>query len=163
VTTLAPEAQIAPARGEHELAAVARLFREYQVALGVDLCFQGFEREVSELPGEYGPPRGDILLARVGRVMAGVVALRPLDLAGGEIAEMKRLYVRPAFRGRRLGRLLAESCIEAARRIGYRHMRLDTLARLTAANSLYRTLGFTPISPYNDNPLADVLYYECPL
>jgi GNAT superfamily N-acetyltransferase len=151
--------EIAPARGE-ELATVARLFREYQLALGVDLCFQNFDREVSELPGCYSPPRGEILLACVGRLAAGVVALRPLGPEIENMAEMKRLYVRPAFRGHQLGRRLAEACLTEARRIGYHRLRLDTLGRMTEANALYRALGFTPIARYYDNPLPDVLYFE---
>ncbi len=153
--------EIAPARGRDDLDAVSRLFREYQLGLGVDLCFQGFADELATLPGAYGPPRGEILMARLGRIVAGVVALRPL----GEQAtsEMKRLYVRPAFRRDRLGRQLAESILAEARRIGYRRMRLDTLGRMVEANALYRALGFRPIPAYNDNPLPDVLFYEIDL
>ncbi len=154
---------IVPARGRDDLDAVSRLFREYQLALGVDLCFQGFEDELATLPGAYGPPRGEILMARLGRVVAGVVALRPLGDGQDSTSEMKRLYVRPAFRRDRLGRQLAESILAEARRIGYRRMRLDTLGRMIEANALYRRLGFRPIPAYNDNPLPDVLFYEIDL
>jgi putative acetyltransferase len=153
---------IAPARGD-DIATVARLFREYQISLGVDLCFQGFEEELTTLPGHYAPPRGEILIAHTGRVAAGVIGLRPL--AGDEDAacEMKRLYVRPAFRAAKLGRRLAEAVLAEARRIGYRRMVLDTLQEMAAAQALYRSLGFVEIPAYYENPLPGVRYFECKL
>jgi GNAT superfamily N-acetyltransferase len=174
---------ITPARGEDDLAAVARLFREYQISIGVDLCFQGFEEELATLPGLYGPPRGEILMARAGRATAGVVALRPLPNYGGprmtcggaglgaagedsppaSVCEMKRLYVRPAFRAARLGRRLSERVIDEARRLGYRRLVLDTLKDMTAAHALYRALGFTEIDAYYDNPLPGVRYFALAL
>lgn len=166
---------ISPARGEDNLAAVARLFREYQISIGVDLCFQGFEEELATLPGLYGPPRGEILVARAGRAAAGVVALRPLPkyeaqgsscggtgataLSDDGVCEMKRLYVRPAFRAAKLGRRLAERILAEARRLGYRRIVLDTLQDMTAAQTLYRTLGFAEIEPYYANPLPGVRYF----
>ena len=152
------------------MAAVARLFREYQISIGVDLCFQGFEEELATLPGLYGPPRGEILMARAGRAAAGIVALRPLpeygaaggrDGAPGEagVCEMKRLYVRPAFRAAKLGRRLAERVVGEARRLGYRRIVLDTLHDMTAAQALYRALGFAEIEAYYKNPLPGVRYF----
>ncbi len=151
------------------MAAVARLFREYQVSIGVDLCFQGFEEELATLPGHYGPPRGEILMARAGRAAAGVVALRPLlKFDGGGASddgacEMKRLYVRPAFRAAKLGRRLAERVLAEARRLGYRRIVLDTLKDMTAAQALYRTLGFDEIQAYYKNPLPGVRYFALTL
>jgi ribosomal protein S18 acetylase RimI-like enzyme len=161
--TSAELAQIAPAIEGDDLASVARLFREYQIGLGVDLCFQGFDEEIATLPGDYAPPLGTILLARAGRLAAGTVALRPLGAGPGDgpgLCEMKRLYVRPAFRGLKLGRRLAEAALAEARRIGYRALRLDTLATMTEAHALYERLGFRRIEAYNDNPLPDTRYYE---
>ncbi|HYD29887.1 MAG TPA: GNAT family N-acetyltransferase [Azospirillaceae bacterium] len=145
------------ASGEEDIAHVRALFGEYAQSLGFSLCFQGFDQELASLPGGYGPPRGRLLLARVGGRVAGCVALRPLD---GPACEMKRLYVRPKFRGMKLGRRLAEAIIDAARDLGYTRMRLDTLARLHEACALYEALGFVEIPAYNHTPLADVRHFE---
>lgn len=145
--------------------AARTLFREYAQHLGEDLCFQGFDEELKTLPGKYAPPRGALLLAVEGEAVAGCVALRPLDgtSAGEGVCEMKRLFVRDAYRGRGLGRRLAEEIIAEAQSRGYRRLVLDTLDRLAAATSLYRALGFDQIPAYYHNPLADVTYWALEL
>jgi ribosomal protein S18 acetylase RimI-like enzyme len=141
-----------------ELVGEARaLFLEYAASLDFDLCFQDFDRELAALPGAYGPPAGCLLVAVVDGGTAGCVALRPI---GEGISEMKRLYVRPAFRGGGLGRALALASIEAARRIGYARMRLDTVPVMQAAIGLYARLGFTVIDPYCVNPVPGAMFME---
>lgn len=139
------------------IATARELFSEYQRAIGVDLCFQGFQAELESLPGAYAPPRGRLLLAWVDGEVAGCGALRPL---GGDAAEMKRMWVRPAFRGRGLGRAVAEALLQAARAEGYARVRLDTLPVMTEARALYRSLGFVQVPPYNDNPLPGAIHME---
>jgi putative acetyltransferase len=124
------------------------LFLEYAQSLEFSLCFQYFDTEVASLPGGYAPPSGCLFLAKVGDHAAGCVGVRPLDEAR---CEMKRLYVRPAYRGTGLGRRLAEAAVDAARRIGYRTMLLDTLPQMRTARALYSSLGFTSCTPYYDN------------
>ncbi|HEX2433265.1 MAG TPA: GNAT family N-acetyltransferase [Gaiellaceae bacterium] len=135
---------------------VRALFEEYAAALGVDLGFQDFERELAGLPGEYVPPGGRLLLA-LGPEPAGCVALRPF---APSVCEMKRLYVRPAHRGSGLGRLLAEAIVDAGRDAGYERMRLDTLPSMAAARGLYRSLGFVEIEAYRHNPIHGTTYFE---
>ena len=140
------------------------LFREYAGSLGVDLCFQNFERELAELPGEYAAPGGVLLLATVGGEPAGCVALRPLtDVDYANACEMKRLYVRPAYRGRGLGRALAQSLMDHATRAGYAVMLLDTLDDMEAAREMYASLGFEEIPPYYFNPIAGAHYLKVQL
>ena|SRR5438876_4424673 len=151
---------IIPAATPPQMEQVRRLFREYAEATGACECFQGFAHEVAGLPGPYAPPTGQLLLARADTQPAGCVALRRIDVG---FCEMKRLYVRPEFRGRSLGRELDESILCEARRIGYHAMRLDTLSSMTAARALYLSLGFQIIPRYNDNPSPDALYFELAL
>jgi len=141
--------------GPHDIETIRSLFLEYQKELGVSLCFQGFDRELATLPGAYAPPRGALLLLKAGTAVAGCVGLRPLD---GERGEMKRLYIRPEFRGQGGGRKLAEAVISAARRAGYATLCLDTLPEMTEAQALYGSLGFRDIPAYYANPLAGVRY-----
>jgi putative acetyltransferase len=134
-----------------------RLFRAYQQDLGLDLEFQDFSRELASLPGEYGPPHGTLLLAETASRRIGCVALRRLE---AKICEMKRLYVLPGYHGRGIGRRLVEAIIGGGRSLGYSRMRLDTIAAMEAAISLYRSIGFQPIAPYRSNPLESPAFYE---
>jgi putative acetyltransferase len=140
-----------------DLATARALFEEYQASLGFSLCFQNFDAELASLPGAYAPPDGRLLLAFAGDGPAGCIALRKI---GEEICEMKRLWVRPAFRGTGLGRRLAESLLAEARAIGYRRVRLDTLPSMAAAQALYLSLGFADIPPYNDHPIEGTRFME---
>lgn len=137
------------------------LFLEYANSLGFSLCFQGFDRELAGLPGDYAPPEGRLLLAQYGGELAGCVALHKLS---DDACEMKRLYLRPAFRGKGLGRVLAEEILRQAREIGYRRLRLDTVEPVMKdAVGMYRRLGFREIAPYRENPMAGTLYMEVDL
>jgi ribosomal protein S18 acetylase RimI-like enzyme len=152
------------AAADARIDAARAIFREYADSLGIDLCFQDFERELQELPGEYLPPRGALLLASVDGVIAGCCALRPLDAVDyPNAAEMKRLYVRKAFRGFGLGRQLAEATLDAARQGGYACVLLDTLSDMEAARALYDDLGFQEIPPYYHNPIAGAHYLKVDL
>ncbi|MHC4662282.1 MAG: GNAT family N-acetyltransferase [Planctomycetota bacterium] len=139
---------------------VRELFREYEKDIGFDLCFQGFADELANLPGEYAPPYGEILLAERGGEIAGCVVMQRIS---DSFCEMKRLYVRPAFRGSGLGRKLAEAIIDAARGRNYTRMRLDTVPGMEKAISLYRKLGFQDIDSYRHNPIPGTLYMELEL
>jgi ribosomal protein S18 acetylase RimI-like enzyme len=143
-----------------EIDEVRRLFREYEAYLDVDLCFQGFEKELAGLPGNYAPPGGGLLIAFSGNEAVGCVAVRRLAPA---ICEMKRLYVKSKARGMGLGRQLARQIISIAQQLGYSMMRLDTLDKLSEAMRLYESLGFTRTGPYYDNPLPGVVYWQLDL
>jgi putative acetyltransferase len=145
------------ARSPAQIEYARSLFRAYADSLGIDLSFQDFDRELRELPGDYAPPRGRLLLAFDAERVAGCGALRDL---GEDVCEMKRLYVVPAFRSKGAGRVLAEALIAAAREIGYRAMRLDTLPAMVQAQSLYRALGFREIAPYRYNPVPGTQFLE---
>ena len=134
------------------------LFLEYAQSLGFSLCFQNFDQELAGLPGDYAPPEGRLLLAECEGQLGACVALHKLE---PRICEMKRLYLRPRFRGKGLGRALAERIIAEARQIGYQHMRLDTVEPVMKdAVAMYRKLGFTEIAPYRPNPIAGAMYME---
>lgn len=137
------------------------IFLEYAQSLNVDLCFQGFDEELASLPGDYAEPRGALWLAVVDGAVAGCCALRPLDASDyPNAAEMKRLYVRPAFRGLGLGRMLSEAILDAARQAGYACVLLDTLDEMESARALYEDLGFYEIPPYYHNPHAGAHYLK---
>ena len=147
-------------RDEESLLHVRDLFLEYADSLDFDLGFQDFDRELAELPGEYSEPDGRLFVAYESGKPAGCVALRKID---GGVCEMKRLYVRPEFRGRAIGRVLAERVVSEAKKIGYGKMRLDTVSSMTEAITLYRSLGFAEIGKYRLNPLPDALFLELDL
>jgi ribosomal protein S18 acetylase RimI-like enzyme len=141
-----------------EIDVARELFREYEAWLGLDLCFQNFEKELAELPGAYAPPNGRLLLAYENDQLAGCVALRKLS---DGVCEMKRLFLRPQFHGHGRGRELAETIIDEARRAGYERMRLDTLPeQMGKAIALYRSLGFKEIEAYYNNPVSGALFME---
>lgn len=153
-----------PATTPAELEAIRQLFTEYADSLGIDLAFQDFTRELEQLPGDYAPPRGHLLLAYVDGSPAGCCALRPLDSSDyPNAAEMKRLYVRRPFRGFGLGRELAEATLNAAHQLGYGHVLLDTLDAMESARALYTELGFAEIPPYYHNPIAGAHYLKADL
>jgi GNAT superfamily N-acetyltransferase len=144
-----------------EIDQARQLFREYEAWLNLDLCFQNFEKELAELPGAYAAPSGRLLLALENDELVGCVALRKLN---DDACEMKRLFLRPQFHGRGLGRTLAERIIDEARDIGYQRMRLDTLSeQMGNAIALYRVLGFREIAPYYQNPVPGALFMELQL
>ena len=147
-----------------ELEATREIFREYALSLGVDLCFQGFEAELAELPGDYAAPAGSLWLVQVDGVWAACCALRPLNAPGiSEACEMKRMYVRPAFRGLGLGKLLATTVVQDGRRLGYERMYLDTMDQLTTARAIYQQLGFVEVPAYYHNPIPGVHYLKLEL
>jgi ribosomal protein S18 acetylase RimI-like enzyme len=154
--------RLAKVRYAEGIAATAILFREYAEWLGIDLSFQGFEAELESLPGKYGPPDGDLLLAVAPSGEAlGCVGVRPIE--GIAVCEMKRLYVRPAARHLGLGETLVSSIIRSAEELGYAEMKLDTLPAMPEAHALYRRFGFAEIPPYYPSPLPGTVYLGKPL
>ena len=147
--------ELREASSPEDVATCRELFLEYQRSLGVSLCFQGFDAELAALPGDYAPPRGRLILALAGGKPAGCVAVRPLFHRD---AEMKRLYVRPSYRGAGLGKLLAQRAMAEARALGYESLKLDTLPQMKAAQRMYEKLGFRDTAPYNDNPVGGVRF-----
>ena len=150
-------ADIVPVRTVEQVAAARELFVEYSRSLGVDLEYQGFSAELAALPFPYVPPQGELLLAFAANRLAGCVALRPLSATA---VEMKRLYVRPGFRGASLGRKLVEAALASAREAGYGELRLDTLPTMAAAQALYQQLGFARIDPYNETHLPGTQFFS---
>jgi len=147
--------------GEEDIEQARGLFREYEAWLGLDLCFQNFEKELAELPGAYALPTGRLLLAFENDQLAGCVALRKLS---DGVCEMKRLFLRPEFHGQGRGRQLTERIIREARDAGYQRMRLDTLPeQMGKAIGLYRSLGFKKIEPYYENPVVGAMFMELDL
>jgi putative acetyltransferase len=164
VVVNSPAAHVVKPESVVEIEGVRSLFAEYANTLNIDLAFQNFDAELLDLPGEYAAPRGVLLLATVGGKWAGCCAMRPLDAVDYPNAcEMKRLYVRPEFRGLQLGRLLAESILEAARLAAYNCILLDTLDDMEAARALYQKLGFADIPPYYFSPIAGAHYLKAEL
>jgi ribosomal protein S18 acetylase RimI-like enzyme len=152
------ELQIRQAESSSDIALIRELFLEYAQSLGFSLCFQSFDQELAGLPGDYAPPEGRLLLLLRQNDPAGCVALHKID---AEICEMKRLYVRPRFRGLGLGKILADQIIADARKIGYKRLRLDTVEpMMRTAVAMYRNLGFREIAPYRENPIEGALYME---
>ena len=146
------------ATSESDIKEARTLLQEYAAWLGISLCFQNFDRELASLPGEYAPPDGRLLLAFEDEELAGCIALRKIRAT---TCEMKRLFLRPEFRGRGLGRVLVERIIEEARQIGYTQMCLDTLpGRMDQAIALYKSIGFKEIEPYYNNPVAGATFME---
>jgi putative acetyltransferase len=153
--------EIARAESPAQIEQARTLFKEYEAWLGIDLCFQSFEKELAELPGAYAPPTGCLFLAVQDNRVGGCVALRKI---GDGICEIKRLYLRPEFRGRGIGRQLADAIIREAKLLGYERMRLDTLPpKMNGAIALYRSLGYKEIEPYYQNPVPGALFMELSL
>jgi len=158
VSSVVAGLSILQAESPPQIAQARELFLEYEQSLGVSLCFQNFDRELAGLPGDYAPPSGRLLLAELSGELAGCVALHEFE---PQLCEMKRLYLRPTFRGRGLGRVLAERIITEAREIGYESMRLDTIEPIMKdAVAMYHKLGFREIAPYRPNPIAGAMYME---
>ncbi len=152
--------ELRPVETARDVASARRLFLEYAESLHFNLCFQNFDEELKRLPGEYSSPSGRLLLARANGKLAGCVALH--HFADG-VCEMKRLYVRPKFRGLGLGRLLAEKIVTEATLIDYQSMRLDTINTMNVAIKLYEEMGFVRIAPYRPNPIEGAVYMELTL
>jgi GNAT superfamily N-acetyltransferase len=155
---------IVQSESPEQVATARELMMEYANWVEFNLCFQGFEEEMRALPGKYAPPAGRLLLALWDGKPAGVIALRPLGENKDGLCEMKRLYVRPEFRGHSIGRILAQHVIAEAAEIGYRRMRLDTIAgKMDSAIAMYRELGFAETTPYYNTPVGQTLFMELDL
>ena len=149
------------AHSDDDVQRARELFEEYASGLGISLCFQNFDQELKNLPGDYAPPDGRLLLATEDDQLAGCIALRKLERG---VCEMKRLFLRPAYRGHGRGKVLVKSIIDEARKLGYTHMRLDTLpGRMDKAIALYQTMGFVDIGPYCENPVEGAKFMELDL
>ena len=149
------------ANSDHDIQQARALFEEYASSVGISLCFQNFDQELRNLPGDYAPPDGRLLLATEDDQLAGCIALRKLE---PRVCEIKRLFLRPAYRGQGLGKVLVESIIDEARKLGYTHMRLDTLpGRMDKAIALYQSMGFVDIGPYCENPVESAKFMELEL
>jgi ribosomal protein S18 acetylase RimI-like enzyme len=161
LTAKSPELHAVQAESAEQIAAIRDLFLEYAQSLGFSLCFQGFDKELAQLPGDYARPDGRLLLATSAGEATGCIALHKMH---EHTCEMKRLYVRPQFRGKGLGKALAERIIVKAREIGYKKLRLDTVEpMMRTAVAMYRQLGFREIAPYRENPIEGALYMELEL
>ncbi len=161
---MSPRIELVSADTPARIADARTIFREYAQSLDIDLCFQNFEAELAALPGEYAPPSGQLLLALVDGELAGCGALRSLPESDpADACEMKRLFVRPAFRRFGLGRMLAAQLLDDARQIGYSAMLLDTLDEMEAARELYASLGFEEVAPYYFNPIPGAHYLKADL
>jgi ribosomal protein S18 acetylase RimI-like enzyme len=154
------QVEIVCATEGRDIAAAGELFREYAASLSIGLCFQNFEHELATLPGGYAAPRGCLLLARVTQQNAGCIGLRAME---GGVGEIKRLYVRPEFRRRGLGRMLIQRALVEARDIGYDVVRLDTLREMSGAIALYTELGFKDVAPYRQGEPEGICYFELKL
>jgi putative acetyltransferase len=158
---LISEVLIRQAESDEDIQLARSLFKEYEAAIQVNLCFQSFDQELANLPGDYAPPTGRLLLAYIDEQPVGCIALRKKTES---ICEMKRLFLRPEARGKHVGRKLVETIIDEARAIGYRQMRLDTmLGRMDTAIAIYRSVGFEEIPPYYDTPVDSTLFMELTL
>lgn len=156
--------RIVEANSAAQVEQVRDLFEEYAQSLGFSLCFQGFDKELAGLPGDYAPPGGRLLLAEVDGRFAGCVALHALPKQGADACEVKRLFVRPEFRGHKVGKQLMDAALDEARHIGYQRMLLDTVSgKMDKAIAMYREYGFREIAPYRENPQPGVLYMELDL
>ena len=149
--------EILEAKTEQDMYAVRELFKEYTDGLGIDLTFQNYEQELAGLKTIYLPPSGSLLLARYNGSFVGCVGLRKLDNVS---CEMKRLYIKPGTRSRGLGSALCKRIIQKGKQLGFKRMRLDTLASMTGALTLYKRLGFYEIEPYYKNPIPETVYME---
>ncbi len=152
-----PDIEIKNVQSTGEIKIVKELFEEYAKSLNFSLCFQNFDKELKNLPGDYSPPKGSLLLSEYNGIPAGCVGLRKFE---NDICEMKRLYVKNNFRGLKIGRMLVYKIIDEAKRIGYKKMRLDTIQTMQAAQNLYKSLGFYEISSYGNHPIEGTIYME---